>query len=231
MVTVPAAPSMVMRSPVVMRLRGSGHADHRGDAVLAGHHRAMGVGAAHLHHQAAGGEEQRRPPRVRRRRHEDLARVETSPERVEDHPGHAGRRCPPRPGCPAAARPSMSAGTGAAASGSVPSESSTRGTRRATQLLGVSLPAGAPPAGAGRRRRVPRWASARSRKKTSSAASSRPAPARCAPAAAISARAAASARTMQALGSSRTPASCRAAREREPDRQRRGDGRAAVPGR
>src|SRR6266540_567938 len=70
-------------------------ADDSRDAVLAGHDRAMRHGAAHLHHQAAGREEEWGPARIGGRRDEDLAWLEASAGRIEDHPrlrGHDARR-------------------------------------------------------------------------------------------------------------------------------------------
>src|SRR5437867_3785868 len=53
-----------------------GYADDGRDAVLAGDHSPVGVGATHLHHQSAGSEEERRPAGICRRGNEDLARFE-----------------------------------------------------------------------------------------------------------------------------------------------------------
>ena len=94
------------------------------------------VRAAHLHHQAARGEEQRRPARVGGRGDQDLARLEVRAAGSRITRARAGDGARPTPACRPAARPSGGR-PGATASGSVPSDSSTRGTcrRRSSRVV------------------------------------------------------------------------------------------------
>src|SRR5690349_8966492 len=78
---------LLARLDAARRLR---YPDHRGDAVLAGYHGAVGVGAAHLHHQPAGRQEERGPARVGGGGDEDLAGLQVGAHRVEHHPGAGG---------------------------------------------------------------------------------------------------------------------------------------------
>ena len=112
-------------------VRRLGHANDGGNAVLPRDHRAMGVRAAHLHHQAACCQEQRSPAGIGRRRDQDLAGLEMRPHRIEHDPRPA-RHCASGWLPPARRRPS--AASTATASGSVPSERSRRGMCRRFNL-------------------------------------------------------------------------------------------------
>ena len=60
-------------------VRRLGYANDGRNAVLPRDHRAMGVRAAHLHHQAAGCQEQRSPAGIGRRCDQDLAGLQVRP--------------------------------------------------------------------------------------------------------------------------------------------------------